>query len=280
MDSRAPPLILAMSKVVICILAGGSEGVTTEPEFRRLVEDSQGQIDLALYTDANLRPEKRQHYTTTDFWQGRWAQSILTQAAWAAPSLAQVEIELYQWALAKYPNAERFILTSGDSMPIAPVESFLEQVHKHVSSFNWTGLEKGQYCHSQWKALTRSDAVFVCERWIASQTMLNNLQAAAMLPGECHTCHNMVWDECAIGTILVQGGRIPAAIARDKRSGEAIMVQYNNSSACPTCRLPKAVNRASEMPTRALKNMMRRRRDPDNLFVRKVSNASYREVIE
>lgn len=262
-------------ELVICMLAGGSCGVTVPHAWEQLVAASNGRIGLALYTDNLLVPE---HKPLAPFWPKWWAKHITTQAAWGHSSQVTVQVELYTWALKTFPNAQRFYMTSGDSIPLVPATRFLSELEKPSSSIWWLGDALGKFYHSMWTGLTRSDTVAISIGWQASVDVLKTLDTFGAAGKGCISCSNGHWAEWALGTLIVHSGGVCREVANLPGSGEDIMLQDMRASKCPGCG-KSGVWRAANTSQARLKLVLRSDLDSNLLFIRKVSLATYTKVV-
>lgn len=266
----------ARVELVICILAGGAGGVTVSHVWEELVAASDGRIGLALYTDNLLAPENEPR---APFWTKWWAKRITAQAAWGHSTQVVVQVELYTWALKIFPNAQRFYITSGDSIPLVPASHFLSKLQQPKSSIWWLGDAHGKCYHSLWTGLTRADTEAVCTKWWVTVEVLKSLDAVGAVAAGCISCRNGHWAEWALGTVIVLSGSICLDIAKQPGTGEDIMLQDLKVSKCPGCGKPGVLRAADTSPKR-LKHILSCDLDNNLLFLRKVTLATYNKVVK
>ena len=111
-------------KTVICILAGGPGGIQQTNAWKHLQASSKGGIGYAVYIDSQC-PAVR-HHTLPDFWLPSLS-NVKKSAAWGDITLVKVELELYKWAMKKYPHAEWFLLVRHQLLLVALIRFYLKK---------------------------------------------------------------------------------------------------------------------------------------------------------
>ena len=218
--------IILEVETVILIVAGGSGGVTQPAIWRQLRADSQGRLDFVVYLT--------QEGPTQPAWISARAIDIPKlepMTGWGSAGIALAMQRMVRVALRVYPNARRFLTTSGDSIPVRPAAEYRVDMLDTRMGHSRSELAIHSCCAepffpgrwvsgSQWMLLTRRDAVAISEydfSWFQTWQVHAAAREGRSLPE--HKCY-AIPDEWFFPSALHQLGRLPAEALQHAVSGQ------------------------------------------------------------
>lgn len=263
---------------VVVIIAGGKGGITQPDFWLQFLQQSNGQLGLAIYVDAQS-PRLPQGL---GLYKADISKSGCVSAAWSSMSLVIAIAKTLNWALKHYPTAHNFFIVSGDSICIKTWEELSDYTRSVAQSqFLFVDVDpiRNIIWHSAWMRLKRPHAVIMAELSdIAKLKQYREIQYDIIMQYKRCCISDACADEWVFGTHLLRrlGYENMSACkeewVRFKLEAHYIMQVDMEKVKCPLCGSHTVQRGKSHSSWDEISHTFQSARDVDHiLFVRKLA---------